>query len=295
MTSLHFNQIFHPSDFSESSRIAFAHALRLALAAQSGLTIFHTDPERRGPNWNEFPRVRQTLERWGILPLNSSEEEVGRLGLQVNKVTKPHKDTVDSILRYLNRHPHDLIVLVTYQHDGLERLLNKAVAEPVARRSGEMTLFIPIGATGFVSLENGKTELRNILIPVDRAPSPQEAVETASALAHLLGCIGVNFTLLFVGNLEETPRVRLPFGESGRWIAVIKQGNVVDQIIQTADEISADLIVMATQGQTGFLDALRGNTTDRIIRASKCPLLTVPPRIKDNRTTLEAFVLEPTG
>ena len=33
--------IFHPSDFSEASEIAFAHALKIALVAGAKLTMFH--------------------------------------------------------------------------------------------------------------------------------------------------------------------------------------------------------------------------------------------------------------
>ena len=38
---------------------------------------------------------------------------------------------------------------------------------------------------------------------------------------------------------------------------------------------SADLIGMATAGHHGFLDALRGSTTERVIRQAPCPVLTI--------------------
>jgi len=37
-----------------------------------------------------------------------------------------------------------------------------------------------------------------------------------------------------------------------------------------------DMIGMATAGHHGFLDALRGSTTERVLRRSPCPLLAVP-------------------
>ena len=55
-------------------------------------------------------------------------------------------------------------------------------AEPIARRAHEMTLFIPPGAGGFVSPETGEVTLRRILVPVDRAPAPQPAVDATAAL-----------------------------------------------------------------------------------------------------------------
>ena len=35
--------VFHPTDFSEASWLAFAHALRVALLARAALTLFHVD------------------------------------------------------------------------------------------------------------------------------------------------------------------------------------------------------------------------------------------------------------
>jgi nucleotide-binding universal stress UspA family protein len=33
---------------------------------------------------------------------------------------------------------------------------------------------------------------------------------------------------------------------------------------------------MATEGHQGFLDALRGSTTERVLRGALCPVLAVP-------------------
>ena len=53
-------------------------------------------------------------------------------------------------------------------------------------------------------------------------------------------------------------------------------GDVVDQILNTSEDHDADLIVMPTQGRDGFLDALRGSTTEQVLRAARCPVLAVP-------------------
>jgi nucleotide-binding universal stress UspA family protein len=51
---------------------------------------------------------------------------------------------------------------------------------------------------------------------------------------------------------------------------------VVDHLLRTALEEEADLIVMATAGHDGFLDAIRGSTTERVLHGTRCPLLAVP-------------------
>lgn len=47
---------------------------------------------------------------------------------------------------------------------------------------------------------------------------------------------------------------------------------------QAAVDLAADLIVMGTRGNHGFLDAIRGSTFERVLRGAKRPLLTVPAR-----------------
>jgi nucleotide-binding universal stress UspA family protein len=55
-----------------------------------------------------------------------------------------------------------------------------------------------------------------------------------------------------------------------------RSGDVVEEILAAAAECQADLIVMATAGHQGFLDALRGSTTERVLRHAPCPVLAVP-------------------
>ena len=53
---------------------------------------------------------------------------------------------------------------------------------------------------------------------------------------------------------------------------------VVEQIVGTAEEISADLIVMGTAGAKGILGALRGSVTEQVLRRAPCCLLAVPDK-----------------
>ena len=71
--------IFHPSDFSEGSEVAFAHALKIALVAGAELNVLHVS-EGREVAWTDFPRVRAMLERWRVLPPTVLATRSGRLG-----------------------------------------------------------------------------------------------------------------------------------------------------------------------------------------------------------------------
>jgi hypothetical protein len=71
--------IFHPSDFSGASEVAFVHALKIALVAGAKLTMLHVEASP-GAEWQDFPGVRDTLERWGLIPKASRKSAVGQLG-----------------------------------------------------------------------------------------------------------------------------------------------------------------------------------------------------------------------
>ena len=269
------DSILHPSDFSAASEVAFAHALKAALIARAQLNVMHVSPDM-ATEWTDFPGVRDMLARWGLLPQDSPRSAVPALGIDVRKVIAHDRDPVKSVLAFLERHPADLIVLATHQYEGRSHWLQRSVAEPVARQAGQMTLFIPHGVEGFVSRHDGAVSLQNILIPIAPIPRAQPAIEAAVRLVHRLQCPAGTFTTLFVGAPGDAPAVRCPTVPGWQWNCIVRSGDVIDAIVQMAGYMATDLIVMATDGRNGFLDALRGSHSERVLRRTPSPLLAIP-------------------
>jgi nucleotide-binding universal stress UspA family protein len=267
--------VFHPSDFSEASEVAFAHALKIALVANAKLTMLHVEAS---PNtqWQDFPGVRDTLERWGLIPRGSPRSAVGQLGINVNKVIASSKDPVKACLGFLEKHPVDLIVLAVHQHNGRIHWLEKSVGKPIARGAGQMTLFIPFGVEGFVRRQDGWISLHNILIPITSKPRPQPSVEATVRLIRNLQLSPGKVTLLHAGPAAEMPAVKVPDDTGWTWQRAARAGEPADTILQAATEFCADLIVMTTDGPNGFLDGLRGSTSERVLRKACCPLANLP-------------------
>ena len=269
------NTIFIPSDFSEASETAFVHALRLALAAKAMLTVLHVDPSVND-DWHNFPGVRGTLERWKLIPEGSSKSDVVHLGIDVRKIIAPSKDPVKACLDYLSIHDADLIVLAIQQREGIMRWLGKSVGEPIARGAKQMTLFIPNGVDGFVAFEDGSIHLKNILIPVADKPDAQPAVEVVTRMIERLDLPAGTVTLLRVSPNGEPKPLHLPQDSTWKWTEIVEQGDPASVILKTADSIKADLIVMTTDGPDGFLDGLRGSTSERVLSKAKCPVGNLP-------------------
>ena len=267
--------IFLPSDFSEGSETAFFHALKLALASKSVLTVLHVDPDASA-DWQDFPGVRKTLERWNMIPQGSHRNAVGKLGIDVRKIVARSNDPVEACIEYLQINSADLIVLAVHQREGIMRWLGKSIAEPIARDAKQMTLFIPRGIQGFVSREDGAVTLKNILIPVAVEPGAQPAVEAVIRLIESLDLPPGTVTLLRVSPQEDMLPVQLPSDSRWTWNELVLKGEPAQVILETAEKLSADLIVMTTDGPDGFLDGLRGTTSERVLSKANCPVGSLP-------------------
>ena len=267
--------VLHPTDFSEGSLVAFHHALKAAMLSRSKLTLLHVSTDGTS-QWSQFPGVRETLERWGALPKGSAKAAVAQLGINVGKIMAKKDEPVDAVVNYLEQNPTDLIVLSTSKRDGRIPWLGKSVAEPVTRKAGEMTLLIPGDDEGFVSSKDGSINLNRILIPIARTPRPEPALNAAARLVQKWNCSAGTFVLLHVGTSNTMPAVRTPEVPGWTWEKELRTGEVIEGIVKSAKEKKVDLIALATDGRNGFLDALRGSHSERILRYGVAPLLTIP-------------------
>ena len=270
--------ILNATDFTASSELAFIHALKIALEAKAKLYVLHADPAGgEEVDWSAFPGVRRTLARWGVLPAGSPMADVGdKLGIHLAKISARERDPARAIVRFANDHKNDLIVLATHGREGVPRWLHGSVAEPAAREADTPTLFLPPGTRGFVDPETGTLQLRNVLIPIDHRPRPQAAAREAERLCRTLSLSEVVLHLVYVGEQRGMPALEIETNSPLEVTRSVRSGDVVDQILAAAAECPADLIAMATAGHQGFLDALRGSTTERVLRHAPCPVLAVP-------------------
>jgi nucleotide-binding universal stress UspA family protein len=275
---LPFRRIFHPTDFSATEAAAFAHAVKLTFLVQGELTMMHVDPTVGRQRFEDFPRIRPLLARWGVLPEGSSKDDVAKLGVQIKRVRAVSDDTTGAILQHLTSFPTELLVLSTHQREGLARLTHPAVAEPVARGTHARTLFVPAGVEGFVSAETGRTNLSRVLIPLAHKPHPQPAIDLAADLASTLGCENVLFELMHLGKDADLHKFTHPERPGWSWNTLVAKGDPVDWILAAGADFDVDLIVMTTEGHTNLFDLLRGSTTERVVRGTRCPLLAIPAR-----------------
>lgn len=267
--------IFHPTDFSTASEIAFAHALKIALACNAQLNMLHVTQDG-ATDWDKFPAVRSVLERWRLIPANSPRSAVTELGIDVAKVMRSSGKPIKACLEFLDEHPSDLIVLAVHNEDGHMEWLERRIGVPLARRAGQVTLFLPHGVNGFVSLEDGTLSISKIVVPVAMEPSFEPAIVAVGRLIDAFELPAGTVTLLHAGSEDDIPYFRIPRNTGWNWRIEVQDRDPAELILSVAERERADLIMMTTRGTQGFLDALRGRVSERVLRGAPCAVASVP-------------------
>lgn len=149
------------------------------------------------------------------------------------------------------------------------------------------------------AVRGGAFALRRMLVPVDFSGPSRQALEVAVPLAERYGG---TITLLHVaepgysiapvpGTIGRTTLGLNPGIEASEerlaaladeWVprellgqTLVRIGRTYHEIIDAADDLAADLIVIATHSHAGLKRVLLGSTAEHVVRYAHCPVLTV--------------------
>jgi len=135
----------------------------------------------------------------------------------------------------------------------------------------------------------------HILCPVDLSAVSEAALRQADALA---AWYEADLTLLFAAQAKRLASAQHELAAFAAATAgvraprlIVKDGGAVREIVRLASAIPADLVVMGTHGLSGFKRLLLGSVTERVLRESPCPVLTVPPRAAEHATQVVSLAM----
>jgi nucleotide-binding universal stress UspA family protein len=134
--------------------------------------------------------------------------------------------------------------------------------------------------------------IHTILHPTDFSENCDHALQMAAALAR---DYGAQLVVLHVQSIpvavygygegvlppateardelwEKLQMINPPGVSVGHRLA---EGNAVEEILRTANEVHADLIVMGTHGRRGLTRLLMGSVAELVVRRALCPVLTM--------------------
>ncbi len=282
--------VLYPADDSDAAEALFGYAVDLAEVHGAELHVLNVADTSRESVTRVGGEVVDTLVREG-------ERIVAGLADSAKDRTVPITTEVQqgrpyvAIREYAAQADIDLIVMPTHGRDGLERLLLGSVTERVIRRSD--TPVLTIRPDTEISAE---IPYEDVLVPTDGSDCATAALDlgidfvTAStARLHLLSVVDlaslgadVHSGMLterleeHASNAIETAIARAEEAGAESVSGTVEEGTSIHQtILSYVDANDVDLIITGTHGRTGFDRYLLGSVTEKLVRTSPVPVVTV--------------------
>ena len=282
------NNILFATDFSPNSNAALPYALAIAHQFEAKLFATHV--------LSPYTYLFTSPDSWVALQEQAERENhdlVAGLEAQLkgrqHEVMTPVGDIADVLFRLIHDHQIDLLVLGTHGRTGFSKLLMGSVAEKIFRQAS-----CPVLTVGpkVPREQPAVAEFNRILFATDFS---EESLATAPYAISLAQEHQARLTLLHV--LEETQagtvdfepdtefalrqlRDLVPPGQE-LWFEpdyLVEFGKAEEQIIQTAANHKADLIVLglrALKGSSSIATHFGHNHAQQIVANAVCPVLTV--------------------
>ena len=260
---------------------AYAHALRLAERFGAEIHLVEAD----------VPHDRVYDEPEVDLPRPPSD-------LHVEWATMRGDAVAAVLLDYAEANDIDLIVMGTHGQRGLGHFFLGSTAERVVRETRCPVLTVRVDS-GAALAEDHPSRIHRILVPIDFSDRSEETLRYAFELADVwdaevdvLHALNVPTTPDIYGLGEETWSITVPdlversrealkravrnaTGDAHLGEVIVEVDTPAAAILDAAERLGTDLIVIATHGLTGLERFALGSVTERVVRRAACPVFTV--------------------
>jgi nucleotide-binding universal stress UspA family protein len=277
-----FDDILVPTDGSRGAETAAEYAEDVATrydATVHALCVVDSRSLENAPHYDRLKAERTELAERACTNLSVTGVATER----AVRTEVPHR----AILEYADEQGIDLVVMGTHGRTGVERYLLGSVTEKVVRLADVPVLTVKAGDV--------TCPYSDILVPTDGSSGAAAAIEPAVGLASTYGArlhalSVVDKTATGLGVRPETFRERLDEAAREAVDAVerqaarggvdsvtsaVERGHPYRTIRSYVDDQDVDLVVMGTRGQSGIEKHLLGSVTEKVVRTSSVPVMTV--------------------
>ena len=275
-------RILVPTDFSEEARNAFEVAVAIARRTGAAIKLLHVveapyvpDFSATGdintPDGMQQVYVLQLLEatKTRMIKLMGAVPHDGVEVVQEVDVDRP----INKIKRTIQEDTVDLVVMGSKGSSGLDEFLIGSNTEKVVR-----TADCPV-----LTVKNRQPEfdVREIVLASDFKREAGQAMQRFKTFQELFGArlhlVYINTPGAFEssGNLyRKLEDAAKRYGLQNYSINIYNDTVEEDGILHFAQDIRADLIMMATHGRTGLAHLLSGSIAEDLVNHTTIPVLT---------------------
>lgn len=283
--------MFVATDLSEPADEALREAHERAKAMSARLVVCHVVPSLLGVNML-FPqrsageaRAEERLKRLALVALGRRTSMVtGRRAAEFDAIVDLGTPYARIVAQAEDANA-DLIVVGERGATGLTRTLIGNVAEQVVRHAHADVLVVRPGPrTGRVV---AASDLSAPSFPALAAAERERRFRDARVTAvHAIEVVGPDRALSDGGSLKKRPGNRLRaravklLGEAADAVGLdcarhVLEGPPAPSIVKAAEDLEADLIIVASRGRTGLRRILLGNTAEAVVRHAHCSVMVI--------------------
>lgn len=281
-------KILLATDFAVSSERATAYAAGLALRFGATLELAHVFDPSVTTSWEaaelEIPpeeRQRMSSERLGVV-----ERSLLGSGILTRTVCRGAYRPGAALLEIAREEKADLIVAGTRSKTGLERMVLGSTAEQLIR--GASVPVLTVGPKAKMP-PAGPLTFRTVIYANDFSPEAARAAAYALAFAEdsgarLFCCYAIPDEHQYLQTREELDEgfrkalaARIP-ASAYDWCnpeCVVEHGAAPQAILDLADRVGADLIVLGARKSSFWLTRIERGLTPALLAEASCPVLTV--------------------
>jgi nucleotide-binding universal stress UspA family protein len=273
MNDLRVNHVLTPVDLGHSSEAALRCAQTLVSALGAKLTLLYVNDALTLQSYDEIytgyrdlpdeqqEMMEDAVRRWASPIIGGADYGVLVVA----------DDPVRGIASAAVRHEADLIVMGTHARHGWQRLLGGSLAEAVLHHTDKPVITIP---------QSSQSSMSEIVCPVNFTDVAHRAARAACCMSRTVG-----------GRLHIVHVAEHPEHDLGRrlreWLGatispecevseiIIHGHSAAEQIVEYASAVSSDLIIVGAHRRRHGERAMVGTTTERIMRISPLPVMSV--------------------
>jgi nucleotide-binding universal stress UspA family protein len=279
--------ILFATDFSSASDKAASYAKALAVNFRSAVEIVHVFDPSRVATYVESILGAPARERQRTMTESAERLQQDFVAAGIDTKTslqEGHRPYVE-VLKLAKQHETELIVAGTHSRWGLERLVIGSTAEDLIRNAE-----CPVLTVGPHAKEPGDGPLvfRTIVYATDFSAEAAKAAVYALSFAQDSGAhIYFCYVAATDATAEDRKALDAPFKaalermipeSSYEWCTpqtVVEHGEAAEGILELADRVHADLIVLGARNASFWLTHIEHGLTPDLLAEAKCPVMTV--------------------
>lgn len=261
--------ILIPIDFTEQSVLAIKQAYNLAKYTHSRIVLLHCYDKPGSEKYDELKALTKQTETESSIPTEFMNVK-GNIYEEVPRVAEEIKAT--------------MVIAGLESHMSSKNIVGASASKMIRECKCPV-----ISIRG----KDHRDGCENILLPLDLSRESREKVDVAVQFAHYFGA---SIRILGVFSLSDAAYENQLLAYShqvkqyikGKGISCsnksIASDNIADTVVEYANKIEADLIVIMNKPNLSIKEYFSGTEAQKVVDISNLPVMTINPEKKESMT-----------